>query len=49
MLGEARCILDSTPLVDARALVEDKGNCSIPGGFQHWVPQALLVKAVVPL
>lgn len=32
-----------------RALVEDKGDGSIPGGFQHLVPQALLIETVVPL
>lgn len=32
-----------------RALVEDKGDGSIPAGLQHLVPQALLVEAVVPL
>jgi len=29
--------------------VEDKGDGSVPGGFQHLVPQTLLVEAVVPL
>lgn len=32
-----------------RTLVEDEGDSSIPGGFQHLVPQALFVAAVVPL
>lgn len=36
-------------LVLMRALVEDEGDSSIPGSFQHLVPQSLLVEAVVPL
>lgn len=32
-----------------RALVEDEGHGRVPGGFQHLVPQTLLVEAVVPL
>lgn len=29
--------------------MKDKGDSTVPGGFQHLVPQSLLVKAVVPL
>ncbi len=29
--------------------MKDKGDSSIPGGFKHIVPQALLVETVVPL
>lgn len=32
-----------------RALVEDEGDRSVPGGLQHLVPQALLAETVVPL
>lgn len=42
-------LLHYTLLVLMGALVEDKRDSSVPGGFQHLVPQALLVKAVVPL
>lgn len=41
--------LHDTLLVLVRALVEDERDGRVPGGFQHLVPQALLVKTVVPL
>lgn len=49
MIGSVFLLLYHTLLLLVRVLVEDKGDCSIPGGFQHLVSQALLVKAVVPL
>lgn len=42
-------LLYHTLLTLVRALVEDERHCSVPGSFQHLVPEALLVKAVVPL
>lgn len=42
-------LLYYTHLVLMRALVEDKGHSSIPRLFQHLVPQALLVRTVVPM